>query len=130
MRAVIVEEDGEDAALPVAVLHDLKAVHGEGVQEANWDGQKYIYTNIKIKLSKHRVETKDAHHTLLQTCLKDGLCYSAPLASPVGDDGDNISLPRLQTSHRKTDLAGAELHFNCLRTKATSKFYLTEYKLD
>lgn len=33
--AVIIDEDGKDAALPVAILHDLKTVHGEGVQEAN-----------------------------------------------------------------------------------------------
>lgn len=33
--AVIIKEDGEDAALPVAILHDLKAVHGEGVQQTN-----------------------------------------------------------------------------------------------
>lgn len=32
---VIIDEDGKDAALPVAVLHDLKTVHGEGVQKAN-----------------------------------------------------------------------------------------------
>lgn len=32
---VIIDVDGKDAALPVAVLHDLKTVHGEGVQKSN-----------------------------------------------------------------------------------------------
>lgn len=33
--AVIVNIDGVDTALLIAVLHDLNAVHGEGVQETN-----------------------------------------------------------------------------------------------
>lgn len=33
--AVIVNIDVVDATLLVAILHDLKAVHGEGVQEAD-----------------------------------------------------------------------------------------------
>lgn len=65
------------------------------------------------------MHSKILYFTLVQTCLEDGLCYSAPLASPVGNDGDNIALPCLQTSHRKADLAGTELNFNCLRTKAS-----------
>lgn len=33
--AVIVDIDGVDATLPEAILHDLKTVHWEGVQETN-----------------------------------------------------------------------------------------------
>lgn len=33
--AVVVNVDGVDAALSIAVPHDLETVHGEGVQETN-----------------------------------------------------------------------------------------------
>lgn len=33
--AVVVNVDGVDTTLLIAILHDLKAVHGEGVQETN-----------------------------------------------------------------------------------------------
>lgn len=43
---VIVDIDGVDAALLVAILHDLKTVHGEGIQEANY--RRGYNVNIKI----------------------------------------------------------------------------------
>lgn len=70
-----------------------------------------------IKFIIHVLEKENRLDILQQTCFEDGLCHSAPLVSPVGDDGDNISLPHLQTRGRKTDLTGSQLYFNCLMTK-------------
>lgn len=51
-----------------------------------------------------------------QTCFEDGLCHLAPLVPPVGDDGDDVSLPHLQTGYREAALAGSETLFNRLTT--------------
>lgn len=52
-----------------------------------------------------------------QTCFEDGLCHLAPLVPPVGDDGDDVSLPHLQTGYREAALAGSKTLLNRLTAK-------------
>lgn len=79
-----------------------------------------------IKFIINVLEKETVLDTLQQTCFEDGLCHPASLVSPVGDDGDNISLPHLQSRRRKTDLAGSQLYFNCLMTKSVQVISLNE----
>lgn len=58
----------------------------------------------------------------VQTCFEDGLGSFAPLVPSVGDDGDTVSLARLQTRQRKPALAASELLLNSLRNKQQLQF--------
>lgn len=49
-----------------------------------------------------------------QTCFEDGLRRFAPRAPSVSQDGDGVSLARLQARHWKTALAASELLLNSL----------------
>lgn len=68
---------------------------------------------IKKRRASYRDNSRDSR---AQTCLEDGLYHLAPLVPPVGDDGDDVSLPHLQTGYSKSAVAGPELLFNSLST--------------
>ncbi len=71
----------------------------------------------------------DSADSSVQTCSKDGLSHLAPLVTPVGDDGDYVALPHLQTRHRKSSIASPELPFDSLTTINNNDSYLTEHSV-
>lgn len=61
----------------------------------------------------------------LRTCFEDGLDDLAPLSPSVGDDGDDVALPHLQTGQREAAASGLDLLLDRLIT-ITISVNLTE----